>query len=290
MKTTRMLAVVAALWSGALSAEENTQSSDWMSLDAPQNSLGLRLGTDSEEQNLMGGDVDFALPRDLRLYAEYAHSQVDAQPQSSDSDYWAVGISSDPIRDWSLALDYRRSETDSRVETNDWEIIGRYFPGGWLLQVGYIVGEVQADNPFSGGFRNRPDTVDYDRSGLSLAYYWYLDAWSFGLEARVFDYEQSLPEQLVSSRLGSLIAQQTLSGLFDLVDHSASVSVAYQWQSWSLLTAVSQYEYAMTQTEEHSLSARVNYSVSDALSVAGLTAMGFDDDIVYGEVAVRWHW
>ena len=273
-----------------VAAQETDSAGDWMGAAVPSSSLAVRAGADNEDQTILGVDGVFTLPNYGQISADYARSEVDVDGSSNRNRYWSLAYGSDPLANWSAGLGYQHSGSDSSVDTDDWQLWGQYFPGQWSLLMALTQGEVSADNPLAGGIFNRPATLNFDRQGISLSYTLFLGAWSLGLSASAYDYEDDFPAQLANRRLGLFIAQQSLAGLYDLVDNSVAANVSYQTQQWGAQVALASYDYALTGGDEKSISVGGNYYVIGSVSVSAQVVIGLEDDIRYGETALRWHW
>lgn len=295
-----VVAVALMSWGAQARADAAQQDeSEWLGASTPASSVAVRAGGDSEQQTLLGADGVFTLPNVGQLSAEYTRSEVDSgdlnspdlnNPDLNNNLYWSLAYSTDPLATWSAGVSYRYTSSDNSLDTDDWQLWGRYFPGAWSLMAEFSQGQVTADNPFAGGLRNRPATLTYDRQGLSLSYTYFGQALSLDVSARVYDYENDFPSQLGSSRLGLYIAQQSLSGLYDLIDYSLALTLGYQNQHWGSQLSLSQFRYALTEIDDQSLSIAGHYYLTESLSISGLLAQGLEDNIQYGETALRWHW
>lgn len=283
--------LVVLLAAGLFTVNAVAEESEWIGMGGPKSSLALKAGADNEDQTLLGADAVFSLPNYAQISVAYFRSEFDDGEVNDTNDFWSIGLGSDPMATWSFGGEYRHTSSDSSVDTDDYELNAQFFPGSWSVQLGLITGEVSADNPFAGGIRNRrPSELTYGRNGLSLVYSRFIGDWQISLDGVIFDYEDDFPEQLANSRIGRLIAQNALTGLYDLIDHRVGIAVGYQVNSWALHLAVAQYRYAVSQQDDQSVSAGVSYALTDNISVSGLVASSLEDNIYYGESALRFYW
>ncbi|WP_317931022.1 hypothetical protein [Halioxenophilus sp. WMMB6] len=278
------------LFGGLLTAVVQADESEWLGAEAPKHSLGVRVGADTENQTLAGADLQLGLPNYSQIALAYSATSVDDDGAAADSRHWLAAFTTDPIAKWSLAAEYRSAVEESTLETRDWEFQAQYYPGSWLLRVGFITGQVEADNPFDGVRGRDFRDPEFDRLGLSLLYSGYAGNWRLDLSGVTYDYEENIPEQIGNRRLTLYMAQRTLSGLLDLTDHRLGMAINYQRNNWAYQVGVSQYQYAITEEKENSLSAGVTYYLSDTFSWSAFAAGGLEDNIYYGESALRFHW
>lgn len=263
---------------------------EWLGSDAKHNDITLRIGSDSEDQRLYAADLVLELPGYHLFEASYSESEFDLAQQSEHSERTYLRFSTDPLKTWGFGLDYTTTKSDSSVETEDVGVNLRYFPGSWSAELGVSIGTVTSEGVLRRFQRLPSRSREFDRTGYQLRFVRYWNNFSASIDGIVYDYDEEFPENLAQRQFVLLVAQQNLSGLFDLVDWQVSAGAQYVLGDWGLFSQVSQYQFAIVEEQETSITLGADYALSDAWTMGALGSSSIDESIVYGELSLRYQW
>ena len=274
---------------------DSPQSLEWLGLEQPQRSIGLRYGAYEEGDSSYGVDIDWPFNNYSYMHVGFNQTRVD-DVDTPDIDDYSLAIGSDPEATWSAELSWSVSDQQRLLEIEDYWLKLQFFPaatfgqGQWRSHIGYIQGKAKAYADAQTIDRRRNVSAATDRRGVSLGTEYLLEQWSLSLRGRYFSYDKNLSAINLNPRQQRLLGQQLLASAGALIDWQLASELGYSWQSSRLAFGLLSYQPAIDIGRRDSFYGEFGHTLSAEWSLAVYFAYEPDDDLGFGEVAARYYW
>ena len=279
---------------------DSQQPLEWLGLEQPQHSMGVRYGAYEEGDSSYGVDIDWQFASYNYVRAAFNRTHVD-DGEAPDIDDYSLSIGSDPAAIWSAELSWSVSDQQRLLEIEDYRLKLQFFPaisfahGQWRSHIGYIQGSATAYASINSNNRRRNQLLATDRSGVSLGTEYLLEQWSLSLRGRHFSYDRNLSAINLNPRQQRLLGQQLLANASALIDWQLAAELGYTWQSnngqssrWAF--GLLRYQPAIDIGPSNSVYSEFGYALSSDWSLTVYLAYDPDDNRGFGEFAARYYW
>lgn len=267
---------------------------DWLGLEREGYSMGLRVGIDQEGESLIGIDSSLPLPKYSQLLLNYSVAEPSDNEFSLDLENYSVFFASDPLASWAFDIGYQYRGDTQLIEIHDAELGLQYFPGSWLIKIGYLSGKVEVF------LRNNSDSsAESEREAYRLSIDKYWDQVSISLFLTDYDYEVDLSrlDNFFQSifRSNNIRTIRTLNfgvidQVFNLPDWEWSGEFTYSMEKAYWRIGYQQYESAVDNNQIENVYAGVSVDLDKLWQLGFLLDRSLEDSSVYSEVSLRVSW
>jgi len=273
---------------------------EWLGDDGfTENSLILSVGGDNDEGRSYGAQLNVALPAYAQLQLDYSHWESNTQWQIDDAEEistekesaFGLWLESDVWHRWSFALGYDFSDRKNILESESISLELNYALDEWTFSGIYSSGEIKAYLSSQVGRRvfNVSSDVAYQGYAGQLAYDF--ASWRWRIKYSDYQYDQSF------SRIASFGQTRRNSLRVAMFDRASylndwQVSSDLQWYADGVtgLIGVAQSESVVSSEAVTQVFGGVDFQLTDVFSLGAFGGVLPDEDFVYAELTVGYHW
>ncbi len=266
----------------------------WLGENLQNNSIALHAGVDNDAGHVEGINASLTLPYYSIVQFGIYQSSTKLNRQTIDTNDYTLSWTTDPYAQWSWQISYDVFKDSHTLEAEDVTLNAQYFPGNWLLNVGYIDGNLdifssRANESNTRLTSNNITSTAIHRSGYSLEFEYYTGQWTFAINGLDLHYKRNLDPVQTNSRLQRYLGEQTLSQLFTLTDWKIDTNLHYLWNKTTIGAGIIRYKLAIGRQQENHFYTSLEQSVTNTLS-AGFTLLKSTSSLTYGELSLYYSW